>query len=69
MLDEALTGMRSLWTNETKTFEGTHYKLRRDFVAKADSQTLPPVLLGGGGKGLLRCYQRRPLQSLAASLL
>ena len=55
MLDEALTVMRSLWTQERTTFAGTHYRLTDAFLHPQPRQKPhPPILLGGGGKGLLR---------------
>lgn len=55
MLDEALTCLHSMWTQETTTFEGEFYQLR-DAIhwPKPVQQPRPPILLGGGGKGLLR---------------
>jgi probable F420-dependent oxidoreductase len=55
MLDEALTCMRSLWTNEETTFAGEFYRLHDCILwPKPVQQPHPPILLGGGGKGLLR---------------
>lgn len=55
MLDEALTCMRSLWTNEETTFAGEFYQLRDCILwPKPVQRPHPPILLGGGGKGLLR---------------
>ena len=53
MLDEALTVMRSLWTEERTTFAGAHYRLA-DALLHPKPSRVPPILLGGGGKGLLR---------------
>ena len=53
MLDEALTVMRSLWTEERTTFAGAHYQLA-DALLHPKPSRVPPILLGGGGKGLLR---------------
>ena len=53
MLDEALTVMRALWTQERTTFAGTHYQLS-DALLHPKPSRVPPILLGGGGKGLLR---------------
>lgn len=53
MLDEALTVMRSLWTAERTTFAGRHYTLT-DALLHPKPSRVPPILLGGGGKGLLR---------------
>ncbi len=55
MLDEALTCMRSLWSQEETTFAGEFYKLDKCILwPKTVQQPAPPILLGGGGKGLLR---------------
>jgi probable F420-dependent oxidoreductase len=53
MLDEALTVMTSLWTQERTTFTGTHYRLT-DAMLHPKPTRRPPILLGGSGKGLLR---------------
>jgi probable F420-dependent oxidoreductase len=59
MLDEALTCIRSLWTNERTTFDGEFYKFRDAILwPKPIQQPHPPILLGGGGKGLLRIAAR-----------
>jgi probable F420-dependent oxidoreductase len=55
MLDEALACMRSLWSKETTTFAGEFYRLEDCILwPKTVQQPAPPILLGGGGKGLLR---------------
>lgn len=55
MLDEALTCVRSLWSNEETTFRGEFYQLDGCILwPKTVQQPTPPILLGGGGKGLLR---------------
>jgi probable F420-dependent oxidoreductase len=55
MLDEALTCMRSLWTKSETTFSGEFYQLRDAILwPKPVQQPHPPILLGGGGRGLLR---------------
>jgi probable F420-dependent oxidoreductase len=59
MLDEALTCIRSLWTNERTTFEGAYYKFKDAILwPKPIQKPHPPILLGGGGKGLLRIAAR-----------
>jgi probable F420-dependent oxidoreductase len=55
MLDEALTVMRSLWSQETTTFAGEFYQFDEAILWPKPVQTPhPPILLGGSGKGLLR---------------
>ena len=55
MLDEALTCMRSLWTNDETTFEGEFYRFKDAILwPKPVRSPHPPILLGGSGKGLLR---------------
>ena len=57
MLDEALTVMKALWTQERTTFAGRHYRLN-DAMLHPKPTRQPPILLGGGGKGLLRVAAR-----------
>jgi probable F420-dependent oxidoreductase len=55
MLDEALTVLRSLFTQHTTTFSGEFYQLRDAVLnPKPVRKPYPPILLGGGGRGLLR---------------
>ncbi|MCC6763206.1 MAG: LLM class flavin-dependent oxidoreductase [Deltaproteobacteria bacterium] len=55
MLDEALTCMRSLWSKEETDFAGEFYRLDGCILfPKTVQQPTPPILLGGGGRGLLR---------------
>jgi alkanesulfonate monooxygenase SsuD/methylene tetrahydromethanopterin reductase-like flavin-dependent oxidoreductase (luciferase family) len=55
MLDEALDCMRGLWSQETTSFAGEFYRLEKCILwPKTVQQPAPPILLGGGGKGLLR---------------
>ncbi len=55
MLDEALTVIKSLWTNEQTTFDGEFYHLKDAILwPKPIQKPLPPIIVGGGGKGLLR---------------
>jgi probable F420-dependent oxidoreductase len=59
MLDEALAVIHGLWTAAPFTFSGEFYKLQdADLVPKPVQQPRPPILLGGGGKGLLRIAGR-----------
>ena len=55
MLDEALGCIRSLWTQDETTIAGEFYQFRDAVLwPKPVQRPHPPVLLGGGGKGLLR---------------
>jgi probable F420-dependent oxidoreductase len=55
MLDEALTCIKGLWSGEPFTHEGEFYRFREaELLPKAAQKPHPPILLGGGGKGLLR---------------
>lgn len=59
MLDESLSCIRSLWTNERTNFEGKHYQFRDAILwPKPLQKPHPPILLGGGGNGLLRIAAR-----------
>ena len=54
-LDESLSVIRSLWTQDRTNFDGEFYQLRDAFIpAQPARRPCPPILLGGGGKGLLR---------------
>jgi probable F420-dependent oxidoreductase len=53
-LNEALTIIKSMWTQETTTFNGKYYKLTE--MVKADELSegdYPKIMVGGGGKRLL----------------
>jgi probable F420-dependent oxidoreductase len=55
MLDEALTCIRSLWTDEVTNFDGKHYKLRDATLwPKPIQQPYPPIMIGGGGRPIVR---------------
>ena len=55
MLDESIACILSLWKNERTTFDGEFYHFK-DAIQwpKPIQQPHPPIILGGGGKGLLR---------------
>jgi probable F420-dependent oxidoreductase len=55
MLGEALDCITSLWTNERTSFDGKYYHLRDAILwPKPLQKPRPPIIVGGGGKGLLR---------------
>lgn len=55
MLDEALSCIRSLWTQEHTTLQGEFYRLEEAILwPKPVQKPHPPILLGGSGNGLLR---------------
>ncbi|MGA7869326.1 MAG: LLM class flavin-dependent oxidoreductase [Candidatus Binatus sp.] len=55
MLDEAMTCILSLWQNERTTFDGEFYHFKDAILwPKPVQQPHPPIIVGGGGKGLLR---------------
>lgn len=55
MLEEALTCIRSLWTDEVTNFEGRHYQLRDAVLwPKPIQKPHPPIMIGGGGRPIMR---------------
>ncbi len=55
MLDEALTIIRSLWTDEVTNFSGKHYQLRDAVLwPKPIQKPYPPIMVGGGGRPIVR---------------
>jgi probable F420-dependent oxidoreductase len=55
MLDEAMACILSLWKNERTTFDGEFYHFKDAILwPKPVQQPHPPIIVGGGGKGLLR---------------
>lgn len=59
MLDESLTCIRGLWREEPFTHEGEFFHFRdADLAPKTIQKPHPPIVLGGGGKGLLRIAAR-----------
>jgi alkanesulfonate monooxygenase SsuD/methylene tetrahydromethanopterin reductase-like flavin-dependent oxidoreductase (luciferase family) len=49
-MDETITAVRRLWTDEKVTFDGTHVQLRDALCDPKPIQNLPPVWVGGGGE-------------------
>ena len=55
MLDESLTCIRSLWTQERTTFEGELYRFEDAILwPKPLQRPHPPIIIGGSGRGALR---------------
>ncbi len=50
ILDETLTVVKSLWTNETTTFDGRHLHFEGAYCDPKPLQRLPEVWVGGGGE-------------------
>jgi F420-dependent oxidoreductase-like protein len=50
ILDETLTAVRMLWTEERSTFDGRHVHLDGALCDPKPLQQLPPVWVGGGGE-------------------
>ena len=49
-LDEALTVIPQLWSEETVSFAGAHVQLAEAFCDPKPIQARPPLLVGGGGE-------------------
>jgi probable F420-dependent oxidoreductase len=59
MLEEAVRVIKGLWTESRTTFDGEFYRLKDAFLVPRPLQTpLPPIMLGGSGKGILRIAAR-----------
>ena len=57
-LDEALTIIKSMWQNERTSVSGKHYKITNIARAAEPAFALPKVLIGGGGRRVLRLAGR-----------
>jgi alkanesulfonate monooxygenase SsuD/methylene tetrahydromethanopterin reductase-like flavin-dependent oxidoreductase (luciferase family) len=54
-LDEALSIIRKLWTEDNVTFKGKHYTIENAVcLPKPVQEPYPPILVGGGGDKMLR---------------
>lgn len=50
-LDESLTLIKQLWTQDTTSYTGTYYQLRdAPFLPKSVQQPHPPILVGASGE-------------------
>lgn len=59
LLDESLTCIRGLWGDAPFTHDGEFFHFRNaDIAPRTVQKPHPPIVLGGGGKGLLRVAAR-----------
>jgi probable F420-dependent oxidoreductase len=59
MLDESLTCIRGLWEDRPFSHDGEFFHFREaDLAPRTVQKPHPPIVLGGGGKGLLRVAAR-----------
>ena len=55
MMDEQIEIMKGLWTKERLDYDGRYYQLKSaPCLPKPCQSGGPPIMLGGGGKGILR---------------
>jgi probable F420-dependent oxidoreductase len=58
-LDESLTCIRGIWQDRPFTHEGEFFRFQEaELLPKPLQKPHPPIVLGGGGKGLLRVAAR-----------
>jgi probable F420-dependent oxidoreductase len=58
-MEEAVTLIKRLWTEERVTHEGRHYRVRDAMVLPRPTQRPhPPMMIGGGGPRMLRIAAR-----------
>jgi probable F420-dependent oxidoreductase len=58
-LEEALRIIRGMWSDEKTSFEGKHYRLEgAQRAANLPEGSAPPILIGGGGRRVLRLAAR-----------
>jgi len=50
ILDETITAVKRLWTEETVTFDGDHLRLDGAYCEPKPLQNLPELWIGGGGE-------------------
>jgi alkanesulfonate monooxygenase SsuD/methylene tetrahydromethanopterin reductase-like flavin-dependent oxidoreductase (luciferase family) len=59
MLEESIMAIKELWTKDRANFDGEFYKVKDGMsTPKPVQKPHPPIMLGGGGKGLLRIAAR-----------
>jgi alkanesulfonate monooxygenase len=55
IMDESVAIMRGLWTNDSFSYEGRHFRIQdAPCLPKPTQPGGPPIMLGGSGKGILR---------------
>ena len=77
-LDEALTVIRALWTDEPASFQGKYYSLNEaPMMPKPVQQPHPPIIIGGTGERTMRIAAKHatdynqiaPLEDVRANLV
>jgi probable F420-dependent oxidoreductase len=68
-LEEAVKIIKSLWINETTSFEGKHYQIKELHRISPPFEGRPSLLIGGGGKTMLRLAGRHAdIVNISASI-